>query len=46
MIRYLPPKGTAGLARSRVSGNSRVPFAAREYDSQYPKVQSSFHGES
>ena len=26
MIRYLPPKGTAGLARSRVRGNSRVPL--------------------
>src|SRR3974377_556368 len=26
MIRYLPPKGTAGLARSRVRGKSRVPF--------------------
>src|ERR1039458_1460360 len=26
MIRYLPPKGTAGLARSRVSGKSRVPL--------------------
>src|SRR5262245_12146771 len=25
-IRYLPPKGTAGLARSLVSGYSRVPF--------------------
>src|SRR5271168_3845073 len=25
MIRYLPPNGTAGLARSRVSGWSRVP---------------------
>src|SRR6266540_1972376 len=26
MIRYLPPKGTAGLARSLVSGWRRVPF--------------------
>src|ERR1035437_5151964 len=26
MIRYLPPKGTAGLARSRVRGKSRVPL--------------------
>src|SRR5579872_106978 len=26
MIRYLPPKGTAGLARSRVSGKRRVPL--------------------
>ena len=26
MIRYAPPKGTAGLARSRVSGSSREPF--------------------
>src|SRR5258705_10344967 len=25
MMRYLPPNGTAGLARSRVSGWSRVP---------------------
>src|SRR5580704_2670784 len=25
-MRYLPPKGTAGLARSLVSGYSRVPF--------------------
>ena len=25
MIRYLPPKGTAGLARSRVSGCSLLP---------------------
>src|SRR5208337_672260 len=25
IIRYLPPKGTAGLARSRVRGWSRVP---------------------
>src|SRR5258708_690745 len=26
MIRYLPPKGTAGFARSRVSGKRRVPL--------------------
>src|ERR1700685_717356 len=26
IMRYLPPKGTAGLARSLVSGYSRVPF--------------------
>src|SRR5262252_1809793 len=26
MMRYLPPKGTAGLARSRVSGKRRVPL--------------------
>src|ERR1019366_2323762 len=26
MMRYFPPKGTAGLARSLVSGYSRVPF--------------------
>src|ERR1700734_441143 len=26
MMRYLPPKGTAGLARSLVNGYSRVPF--------------------
>src|SRR4029077_19333048 len=26
MIRYFPPNGTAGLARSRVRGYSRVPF--------------------
>src|ERR1039458_306544 len=26
IIRYLPPKGTAGLARSLVSGASRVPL--------------------
>src|SRR5579872_5468969 len=26
MMRYLPPKGTAGLARSLVSGESRVPL--------------------
>jgi hypothetical protein len=26
MIRYSPPKGTAGLARSRVSGSRRVPL--------------------
>src|SRR5947209_20093688 len=26
MMRYLPPNGTAGLARSFVSGYSRVPF--------------------
>src|SRR5208282_2564033 len=26
MIRYLPPNGTAGLARSRVRGKSRVPL--------------------
>src|ERR1700686_2252341 len=26
MIRYLPPKGTAGLARSRVRGKRRVPL--------------------
>src|SRR5687768_3458594 len=25
-IRYIPPNGTAGLARSRVSGSSRVPL--------------------
>src|ERR1035437_7362040 len=25
-IRYLPPKGTAGLARSRVRGKSRLPL--------------------
>src|ERR1700693_5575022 len=25
-IRYLPPKGTAGLARSRVRGKRRVPL--------------------
>src|SRR5688572_5314941 len=25
MIRYRPPKGTAGFARSRVSGSNRVP---------------------
>ena len=25
MMRYSPPNGTAGLARSRVSGSSRVP---------------------
>jgi hypothetical protein len=24
-IRYIPPNGTAGLARSRVSGSSRAP---------------------
>src|SRR5579862_3656035 len=26
MTRYLPPNGTAGLARSRVSGKRRVPL--------------------
>src|ERR1700683_379490 len=26
MMRYLPPKGTAGFARSLVSGYNRVPF--------------------
>src|SRR5271157_172469 len=26
MMRYFPPNGTAGLARSLVSGCSRVPF--------------------
>src|SRR5580658_14521 len=26
MIRYLPPKGTAGLARSFVNGNNLVPL--------------------
>src|ERR1017187_6467097 len=26
MMRYLPPKGTAGLARSLVRGQSRVPL--------------------
>src|ERR1700691_3752556 len=26
MMRYFPPKGTAGLARSLVSGYNRVPF--------------------
>src|SRR5437667_7300890 len=26
MIRYTPPKGTAGLARSRVSGQRRSPW--------------------
>src|SRR5262249_26275537 len=26
MMRYRPPKGTAGLARSRVRGSSRVPL--------------------
>ena len=26
MMRYFPPNGTAGLARSLVSGKSRVPF--------------------
>src|SRR6478672_10590595 len=26
MMRYRPPKGTAGFARSRVSGSSRVPL--------------------
>ena len=26
MMRYLPPKGTAGLARSCVSGNKRLPL--------------------
>src|SRR5581483_2090256 len=26
MMRYLPPKGTAGFARSLVSGESRVPL--------------------
>src|SRR5262249_27600029 len=26
MMRYRPPNGTAGLARSRVNGSNRVPF--------------------
>ena len=26
IMRYNPPNGTAGFARSRVSGSSRVPF--------------------
>src|SRR6476620_6389910 len=29
MIRYFPPNGTAGLARSRVRGDSRVPLPPR-----------------
>ncbi len=32
MMRYSPPNGTAGLARSRVSGSSRVPRPAGEDD--------------
>ncbi len=42
MIRYLPPKGTAGLARS--PGDDVVPLAPGEYDAQHADVQSFFHG--
>src|SRR5437660_11094408 len=39
MMRYRPPKGTAGLARSRVSGSRRVPLPPARI-----KVRTSFTG--
>ena len=34
IMRYCPAKGTAGLARSRVSGKSRSPATAGEQDTE------------
>ena len=37
--RYTPPNGTAGLARSSVSGASRVPGPAGQHNSQDSRVR-------
>src|SRR5688500_1708060 len=41
MMRYAPPNGTAGLARSRVSGSSREPFPPARMTVSTPRMAES-----